>query len=80
MASRCADLQEVAEVMEQFQSIFGAELKAVTGDPAQIDEVVKRVDALSVPFESISFDIWNRRQVSFVNPFLDRLDTAELHA
>ncbi|TPX31992.1 hypothetical protein SmJEL517_g04802 [Synchytrium microbalum] len=72
MASRCADLQEVAEVMEQFQSIFGAELKAVTGDPTQIDEVVKRVEALSGPFESITFDIWNRRNQSFWDSLMQR--------
>eukprot|EP00842_Homolaphlyctis_polyrhiza_P003630 jgi/Hompol1/4268/HPOL_001758-RA len=63
MALRCADLYEIAEVMEQFYSIFGPELKAVTGDPQAIDEVIKRVEALIVPFETIPFDIFNKRQV-----------------
>ncbi|TPX37396.1 hypothetical protein SeMB42_g06902, partial [Synchytrium endobioticum] len=72
MASRCADLLEITQVMEQFQSIFGAELKAVTGDPTQIDEVVKRVEALSVPFESITFDIWNKRNQQFWDTLMQR--------
>ncbi|KAI8922930.1 hypothetical protein BC831DRAFT_55734 [Entophlyctis helioformis] len=61
MALRCADLFEIAEVMEQFYSIFGPELKAVTGDPQAIDEVIKRVEALIVPFETIPFDIFNKK-------------------
>nr|KAJ3423035.1 Dynein heavy chain 10, axonemal [Polyrhizophydium stewartii] len=61
MALRCADLYEIAEVMEQFYSIFGPELKAVTGDPQAIDEVIKRVEALIVPFETIPFDIFNKK-------------------
>ncbi|EGF80533.1 hypothetical protein BATDEDRAFT_25191 [Batrachochytrium dendrobatidis JAM81] len=61
MALRCGDLYEVAEVMEQFYSIFGPELKAVTGDPQAIDEVIKRVEALILPFEIVPFDIFNKR-------------------
>lgn len=63
MAQRCTDLYEIAEVMEQFYSIFGPELKAVTGDPQQIDEVIKRVDALVFPFESVSFDVFSKKYV-----------------
>lgn len=61
MAQRCGDLYEVAEVMEQFYNIFGPELKAVTGDPQQIDEVIKRVEALIIPFEQIQFDIFSKK-------------------
>lgn len=61
MALRCADLYEIAEVMEQFYSIFGPELKAVTGDPQQIDEVIKRVEALIVPFEQVPFDVFSKK-------------------
>lgn len=61
MSSRCTDLLEVAEVMEQFYNIFGPELKAVTGDPEQIDEVVRRVQELTVPFETCPFDIYNKK-------------------
>ena len=61
MALRCTDLYEIAEVMEQFYSIFGPELKSVTGDPQQIDEVIKRVDALIIPFEQLTYDVFNKR-------------------
>ena len=61
MALRCADLYEIAEVLEQFYSIFGPELKAVTGDPQQIDEVIKRVEALVVPFEQVPLDVFNKK-------------------
>jgi dynein heavy chain len=60
MAFRCADLYEIAEVMEQFYSIFGPELKAVTGDPQAIDEVIKRVEALITPLENIPFDLFKK--------------------
>ncbi|KAI9188096.1 hypothetical protein H9P43_002487 [Blastocladiella emersonii ATCC 22665] len=61
MAARCGDLFEIAEVLEQFYGIFGPELKAVTGDTQQIDEVIKRVDQLVVPIEQLPFDIWNKK-------------------
>ncbi|KAJ3349859.1 Dynein heavy chain 10, axonemal [Entophlyctis luteolus] len=61
MAQRCGDLFQIAEVMEQFYNIFGPELKAVTGDPQQIDEVIKRVEALIIPFEQIPFDIFSKK-------------------
>ena len=40
--------------MEEFCNIFGPELKAVTGDPKRIEDVLKRVDALIQPIESVS--------------------------
>lgn len=61
MAQRCGDLFEVAEVLEQFYNIFGPELKAVTGDPQQIDEVIKRVEALIVPLEQAPYDLFNKK-------------------
>ncbi|ORX45970.1 hypothetical protein BCR36DRAFT_332447 [Piromyces finnis] len=61
MALRCADLYEICEVMEQFYNIFGPELKAVTGDPQKIDEVLRRVEGLIVPFETIQFDMFSNK-------------------
>lgn len=80
MSLRCADLFEIAEVMDQFYSIFGPELKAVTGDPQAIDEVIKRVEALIIPFETIPFDIFDKRYTilfskSYFNSFVFKLDT-----
>ena len=39
--------------MEEFYNIFGPELKAVTGDPKRIEDVVKRVDGLVKPLENV---------------------------
>ncbi|CBY09982.1 unnamed protein product [Oikopleura dioica] len=56
MASICQDIVDVAQVLEEFYNIFGPELKAVTGDPKRIEEVVARVDALVKPLEDYKFD------------------------
>lgn len=59
MSAICQDLHEIAQVMEEFYNIFGPELKAVTGEPERIEEVLQRVDGLIEPFEQVKFDIWN---------------------
>jgi dynein heavy chain len=41
------------KVIEEFYNIFGPELKAVTGDPRHIEDVLKRVDALVKPIEEV---------------------------
>lgn len=60
MASICEDLKEVATVMEEFYNIFGPELKAVTGDPKRIEDVLKRVDGLVKPIENVSWKCMSR--------------------
>ncbi|XP_074640231.1 dynein axonemal heavy chain 10-like [Tubulanus polymorphus] len=66
MASINQDLYNVAQVLEEFYNIFGPELKAVTGDPKRIEDVLKRVDALVRPLEEVSFDPFNiRHQASW---------------
>lgn len=45
--------------MQSFHNIFGAELKTIISDPAQIDAVVKRVEALTHPIEKADFDIFS---------------------
>ena len=42
------------QILEEFYNIFGPELKAVTGDPKRIEEVLVRVDALVTPLEEVS--------------------------
>ncbi|XP_055461995.1 dynein axonemal heavy chain 10 [Psammomys obesus] len=56
MASICQDLADALQVMEEFYNIFGPELKAVTGDPKRIDDVLCRVDSLVTPMENLNFD------------------------
>eukprot|EP00736_Rhodelphis_marinus_P009344 Rmarinus@m.3249 len=61
MAARCQNLYDVAQVLEHFYNILGSELKAVTGDAQGIDEVIKRVEGLVTPLESVPFDIFDKR-------------------
>ncbi|XP_030358369.1 dynein heavy chain 10, axonemal isoform X4 [Strigops habroptila] len=56
MASVCQDLIEVLQVTEEFYNIFGPELKAVTGNPNHVDDLLTRVNELTRPIEELSFD------------------------
>ncbi|XP_051831868.1 dynein axonemal heavy chain 10 [Antechinus flavipes] len=56
MATICQDLYDILQVIEEFYNIFGPELKAVTGDPKRIDDVLCRVDGLVSPMEVLTFD------------------------
>ncbi|XP_069353306.1 dynein axonemal heavy chain 10 isoform X2 [Eulemur rufifrons] len=71
MASICRDLYEVLQVMEEFYNIFGPELKAVTGDPKRIDDVLCRVDSLVTPMESLTFDPFSIKSSHFWKYVMD---------
>ncbi|CAG5126036.1 unnamed protein product, partial [Candidula unifasciata] len=62
MANICQNLYDIAQVLEEFYNIFGPELKAVTGDPARIEEVLLRVDKLVDPVENLSFDAFSQKE------------------
>ena len=51
------------QILEEFYNIFGPELKAVTGDPKRIDDVLRWVDSLVVPIEELNFDPFNIRKM-----------------
>lgn len=59
IAEVCSDLYKIADVLQDFYNIFGPHFKSIINDPAQIDAVVKQVDALVVPIEEVDFDIFN---------------------
>lgn len=59
IAEVSSDLYKIADVLQDFYNIFGPNLKSIINDPAQIDAVIKRVDALVVPIEEADFDIFN---------------------
>ncbi|KAG9487629.1 hypothetical protein GDO78_007442 [Eleutherodactylus coqui] len=63
LATICQDLFDILQVLEEFYNIFGPELKAVTGDPKRIDDVLHRVDGLIKPMEVLSFDPFNIKYV-----------------
>lgn len=60
MADVCSNFLEIMGSLDRFHKFLGPELKAVTGDSAGIDEVLKRVESLAVPlkvpFEDKIFD------------------------
>ncbi|XP_064322361.1 dynein axonemal heavy chain 10 [Phalacrocorax carbo] len=56
MASVCQDLYDVLQTTEEFYNIFGPDLKAVTGDPKHIDELLRGVNGLTSPMEELTFD------------------------
>ncbi|XP_015836813.2 dynein axonemal heavy chain 10 [Tribolium castaneum] len=59
MATVCKDLYDVATVIEEFNNIFGPELRAMVVDPQKIDNVAKRVERLVIQIESADFDIFS---------------------
>ena len=52
MSEICANILEIIEALDHFRVFLGPELKAVTGDSAGIDEVIKRVDNLTLPLKA----------------------------
>ena len=44
----------MSQVLEEFCNIFGPELKAVTGDPRRIEDVLRRVEALVKPVSEVN--------------------------
>ena len=49
------------QVLEEFYNIFGPELKAVTGDPKRIEDVLVRVGQLVEPIEQVNLLIISLR-------------------
>jgi dynein heavy chain len=49
MGEICANILEILDALDHFKVFLGPELKAVTGDSAGIDEVLKRVEGLVIP-------------------------------
>ncbi|XP_036076372.1 dynein heavy chain 10, axonemal isoform X2 [Rousettus aegyptiacus] len=71
MATICQDLYDILQVMEEFYNIFGPELKAVTGDPKRIDDVLCRVDSLVTPMENLTFDPFNIKSSQYWKYVID---------
>uniref|UniRef100_A0A2K5DJP1 Dynein axonemal heavy chain 10 n=1 Tax=Aotus nancymaae TaxID=37293 RepID=A0A2K5DJP1_AOTNA len=71
MAAICQDLCDVLQVLEEFYNIFGPELKAVTGDPKRIDDVLCRVDGLVTPMENLTFGPFSIKSSQFWKYVMD---------
>ncbi|NWX71082.1 DYH10 protein, partial [Alca torda] len=59
MASICQDLYDILQITEEFYNVFGPELKAVTGDPKRVDDLVRAVNGLTTPMEELTFDLFS---------------------
>ena len=57
----CNELIKISVVLEEFYNIFGPELKAVTGEPKRIEEVLTRVRNLIVRIKNIQFYIFQSK-------------------
>ena len=53
MAKICKNLENVAQILEEFSNIFGPELIAVTSEPKRIKKVLGRVKALVRPLKEV---------------------------
>ncbi|XP_019604311.2 dynein axonemal heavy chain 10 [Rhinolophus sinicus] len=71
MAVICQDLYDILQVIEEFYNIFGPELKAVTGDPKRIDDVLCRVDSLVTPMETLTFDPFSIKSAQYWKYVID---------
>ncbi|DBA95316.1 TPA: Dynein heavy chain cytoplasmic [Trebouxia sp. C0006] len=60
MAEICSDLSEMVEIVDDFHKFLGPELKAVTGDSQGIDLVIKSVEAMVQPVESLEVPIFEK--------------------
>jgi dynein heavy chain len=54
----CNEIIKISVVLEEFYNIFGPELKAVTGEPKRIEEVLTRVRNLIIKVKTVQFDIF----------------------
>ena len=66
------------QVLEEFYNIFGPELKAVTGDPKRIEEVLVRVDALVTPLEEVCknyLELTFFQMVQFMTELLSKISS-----
>lgn len=52
-AMMCNELIKISVVFEEFYNIFGPELKAVTGEPKRIEQVLERVRSLINKIKSV---------------------------
>eukprot|EP01029_Cantina_marsupialis_P024612 TRINITY_DN6371_c0_g1_i1.p1 TRINITY_DN6371_c0_g1~~TRINITY_DN6371_c0_g1_i1.p1 ORF type:complete len:643 (+),score=189.92 TRINITY_DN6371_c0_g1_i1:119-2047(+) len=60
IAKICIDLHDVTHTLDQFNKFLGRDLKAVTGESASVDKVMRRVTELVQPLESASFDVFKK--------------------
>eukprot|EP00756_Hemistasia_phaeocysticola_P021124 Hpha_TRINITY_DN15757_c2_g7::TRINITY_DN15757_c2_g7_i2::g.37596::m.37596/K10408/DNAH; dynein heavy chain, axonemal len=61
MAKRCKDLYDIVDRLEYYHTVLGSQLKRVTKDARGIEDIMKKVDDLKKPIETVAFDIFDDR-------------------
>eukprot|EP01065_Artemidia_motanka_P041378 TRINITY_DN5358_c0_g3_i1.p1 TRINITY_DN5358_c0_g3~~TRINITY_DN5358_c0_g3_i1.p1 ORF type:complete len:4876 (+),score=1837.91 TRINITY_DN5358_c0_g3_i1:119-14629(+) len=61
MAKRCHDLYDIVDRLEYYHTVLGSQLKRVTKDTLGIEGIMKKVDDLKKPIETVAFDIFDDR-------------------
>ncbi|KAF8276972.1 putative dynein heavy chain [Trypanosoma cruzi] len=61
MSDRCTDLLEVIETVEYYNTVLGAQLKTVLTDTSGIERILKDVERVKRPFETLTFDPFERK-------------------
>lgn len=61
MSDRCTDLLEVIDTVEYYTSVLSAQLKTVLTDSSGIDRILKDVERLKRPFETLTFDPFEKK-------------------
>nr|KAF7430111.1 hypothetical protein H0235_006509 [Vespula pensylvanica] len=59
IANVCNDFNTIANVLQDFYNIFGADLKSIIYEPAHIDTIIKRIGLLLEPFKLADFDVFS---------------------
>ena len=63
ISETCGDLLFVVQVVQDFKNLLvGSQLKSITNDPTQLDEINALVDDLTEPFDKLSFNLYDRKQ------------------
>eukprot|EP00884_Botryococcus_braunii_P017522 jgi/Botrbrau1/4453/Bobra.0348s0039.1 len=60
MAEICGDLAEMVETLDSYYHFLGPELKAVTGDPQAINQVLEGVQEMAAEVEKIDFNVFDK--------------------
>ena len=63
MAERCTELLEIVDIIEYYNIVLGSQLKAVLTDTAGIEKLLKDVEKLKKPIETLTFDPFERKAV-----------------
>lgn len=61
MSDRCTDLLEVIDTVEYYTSVLSAQLKTVLMDTSGIDRILKDVERLKRPFETLTFNPFEKK-------------------